>query len=241
MKAMWLWQNRRLLNSQVGFFTLLLLKRRDVTPSLSHNTSMLVISHTGKWKNWHLRQTDFTFIYTEKQTLFPISNYRQVLFNHRHFYHTYSNKEQAIANGVLWCRTGGAWLSLAQTHLPRGKRCALNLAGDKPAATGQPRSRYEETVHIVNPDLSHWAESALQLHKGCTAFSRNYNCKGAPAEQRRKKIVTKIYPKHPGDSSAKSLGRAWINFFTCSTQRKNHKTISQTLQTNQRNFSKQSE
>lgn len=98
------------------------------------------------------------------------------------FIHTYFNKEHAIANGVLRCRTARAWLSLAQTHLPRGKRCALNLAGDTPAATGQPRSSYEETVHIVNPDLSHWAESALQLHKGCTAFSRNYNCKGAPAE-----------------------------------------------------------
>lgn len=112
MKAMWLWQNRKLLNSQAGSFTWLLFRRSDATSvqaSLSHNTSVLVISHTGKWK-----RTDIwgqlilcLFIHKNKPFFqFPTTDRCSSItgaFIRMHF-----NKEHAIANGVLQCRTARA-------------------------------------------------------------------------------------------------------------------------------------
>lgn len=127
------------------------------------------------------------FIYTEKQTLFPNSNYRQVLFNLRCFYlHIF---QQRACNSKASTSVQDSQRMALPGTVPCAKRCALSFDSDIQAATGQPRSSYKETIilylsifHTRLRVFCNGKKIYLKIHKGCTIFSRNYNCNGSPAE-----------------------------------------------------------
>lgn len=128
VKAVYLW---RLLNSQAGVFTWLLLKRTGGIP-LTTQVCLWFLTQGNKRKL--TSETIWFYVYWYIK-MNPFSNFplqTGALQSQALFFYWYFNKKQATANGAQ------EGLSLAHTRVPWGTRCDLNLE--------QPRSGYEETV-----------------------------------------------------------------------------------------------
>lgn len=136
-----------------------------------------------------------------------------MLFSHRHFFpHTCFNKEQATANRV---QDGQS------VALPGTRPCALRykvwpwLRWWKSTT---PKWLWRDS-HIPALDLLHWAETLLQLKENKSKSPQRMHCIQQKLKLQRsscwiknKKLPPWSPKKSPGDSSARSLGRVWINF-----------------------------
>lgn len=111
------------------------------------------------------------------------------------------------------CRTARVWLSLAHA-LVRYKVWPW-LRWWKSTT---PKWLWRDS-HIPALDLLHWAETLLQLKENKSKSPQRMHCiqqklklQRSSCWVKKKKLPPWSPKKSPGDSSARSLGRVWINF-----------------------------